>query len=81
MTFRTAVGQEGAPGYVAGEDKDNFNTVMGKFNEFCETRGPQMTLRGQFWAYERSESHTFDQYLTTRKTKVKECKIFFPIYN
>ncbi len=56
------------------EDKTKYATVLEKFDNYCEMRNPQMTLRAQYWAYQRPEGMSFEQYLTTIRTKARECK-------
>lgn len=59
---------------VAGEDKENLETVLAKFQNYCKRRDPQMMLRFQFWQHKRPEGQTFDQYLTELKTMATNCK-------
>ena len=61
--------------FAQGEDKKNYETVKEKFDEYCQSRDPQLMLREQFW-YElkRQDGQTFDQYLNVVKKAAINCK-------
>ena len=72
--FAQARGAAGQDGYVPAEDEENYDTVLHKFDEYCNKRDPIMSLRAQFWCYERPEGQGLNEYVNDLRTMATNCK-------
>jgi hypothetical protein len=64
---------------LPAEKKDDFATVIRKFDEFFHHQDPQLMLREQFWYHlKREPSWSFDAWLRTVKEKAKACRFQCP---
>ena len=60
---------------IAAEDKDNFDCVVQKYDEYFTKRDPQLMLRERFWMHlKREPGQSFDSWTNLVKEKATECK-------
>lgn len=64
---------------LPAERKDDYTTVVRKFDEFFHRRDPQLMLREQFWyQLKREAGQTFDTWLRVVKDRAKACRFETP---
>ena len=63
-----------ADGANDAEDRNNIDTVLQKFEEFCNKRDPVMALRSQFWSYRRPDGQGLDAFANDLRTMATNCK-------
>ena len=60
---------------IPAEDKDNFDCVIKKYDEYFTKRDPQLMLREKFWIHlKREPGQSFDAWTNLVKEKATECK-------
>ena len=74
FTFAEASGVDGEADYVPAEKEEDYDLVMGKFDDHCNKWDPVMALRAQFWCYERPEKQGLDEYINDLRTMATNCK-------
>ena len=60
---------------IPGEDRNNYDTVVGKFDAYFTKRDPQLMLREKFWLHlKREPGQSFDSWVNTVRERANECK-------
>ena len=59
----------------AGEDKNHLETVMQKFQQYCNPRKNTVMERYTFWEIKQKEGETVDQFVNELKTKAKTANL------
>ena len=57
-----------------GEDQGDLDTVLRKFEEYCNPRKNTVFERHQFWSRDQQEGETIDQWLTDLRTRASVCE-------
>ena len=61
---------------IPGEDRNNYPTVIGKFDAYFTKRDPQSVLRENFWLHlKRGPEQSFDSGVNTAGERANECKL------
>ena len=61
---------------IPGEDRNNYPTVIGKFDAYFTKRDPQSVLRENFWLHlKRGPEQSFDSWVNTAEERANECKL------
>ena len=60
---------------LPGEDRNDYATVVGKFDAYFTKRDPQLMLRERFWLHlKREPGQSFDSWVNTVRECANECK-------
>ena len=60
---------------IPGKDRNNYDTVVGKFDAYFTKRDPQLILREKFWLHlKREPGQSFDSWVNTVRERASECK-------
>ena len=61
---------------IPGEDRNNYATVIGKFDAYFTKRDPQSVLREKFWLHlKRDPEQSFHSLVNTVGERANECKL------
>ena len=61
---------------IPREDRNNYATVIGKFDAYFTKRDPQSVLREKCWLYlKRDPEQSFDSWVNTVRERANECKL------
>lgn len=60
---------------LPAENRSNYATVLGKFDQYFQQRDPQLMLREQFWLHlQREPGQSFESWQRVVKEKAAACK-------
>jgi hypothetical protein len=76
----TTIGRKGREIYnnfVFAEeaDKNNYEVVLQKFEDFCNPRTNETFLRYKFFTIKQSDTQSFDDFVTKLKKAARECNL------
>ena len=60
--------------FAAGEDKDDYETILKKFSEYCQPRKNTVYERYKFWQRDQMEGEPVDRWLKELKTMSAKCE-------